>query len=1168
MRHWRSLLLLGSAFLLMAAPAHAAAARATHAARSTAASSAVVSAFDNAALGAATLTPLSDATGAPAGVQVDNIGDSGDDGVSVSLQGLSGCMFRMQSRPERLSVADVGAELHYKLFSLTGAPGAVGEALVKFDYKMRASESSLTCSCPSRFGPQQTVTVWRLGQPVVTLSLPPGSAVALSGASAANPSFVPDVGGSYRIRDRKGWDGTIKGLVCATASLHGDRSVTVGGQTVTGDEVSFEMEEPLDAASTNPLYENGGTAANPLYGQLRIVSPPNSSYSSIVVGSEECDLHDHWVSGEGASHLVCADGTCTLQGTDATHPPSIVVLPHHGRLLDATDCPIAIGDPGVNGIDMPFPPYGMVLDPVADEGASLVTEMHGSGGCTASDLLASSRCTMHAGQLELVPDFSGVCSPADSFVVLEQGQVKGTVKWFNDAKGFGRVLVQPAPGGPPAMMLSSAGRGRGGWDIKTNTKAPQQNPPTRGRPNVLPATSSSLTDGCMMVRYAFASPRLFVFGNDVVEGDEILFRSSIGGITGGAVAGIVVARATVSFTPGSSSAAHQSFTFATPQTSGGDQVFAAPTAAHAITASSCGSNVPVVLSRSSSAGSSTPVGGFSVSVRLSSNLVLSSSVVEGDFLNQGGARGTQMFVTDNGGGSYTVDCARLDATCDTKGDGTLFELPLCAAAGASNGFGTVSIDAVTFRDCSNHPIATQPGSDAIIPIQLSSPPAPSTLTATQVKSGNAPGSTTAIDLHWSGVSSTSGIQVYSAPFGGYPLYDKSPVPGHTPTAPTATPPPAPWTAAREASAPSVSEIVVTKSLDHARAFPPSRDQLYFVITARDAYGNSSAPSPMTGGTLTYHLGDVSDGFISCSGDDHVDLADVSLLGSHYGTRVLAGSTYACADVGPTTDFSVDARPTVDGKLSFEDLMVFSMNFSVVSAPQSIVRRTPATPAALDAVRLGAVTLPAVGQTFELPVLCDAAGDLQALSVKLDYDHTVLEQVGVTSGELLDRQDRTALALSAEPGDVDAALLGDGNGLAGSGELARITFRVKATGDARLAVASVDARDRSNHPVPVTLGAAADALPARTALSLAFPNPFAGETRVRLSLHTAGPVALGVYDIAGRHVRTLLRGTQAAGTLSIGWDGRDDNGMRQAAGVYLVRMEAAGARESRLVRLIP
>ena len=1164
MRSWSSLLLLGCALLTQAVPAAATPLRVPAKTGSkTLIEYVLLCGFENTALGGATLTGSSD----HAGGVLSGIGSSGQDGVSVSLQGLSGCAFHMQPRPDRLSVADVGAGLRYKLFSLTGGPGAVGEALAALDFHVGDTQSSLSCVCPPRFATNQYVTVWRLGQVVLSRTVPAGSAAQLSSTSATTPTFTPDVmGGSYSVR-RKGWDGTIKGRVCATASLHGDCSVTLAGQSVVGDEVSFEMEESIDAAITDPLYEHGGTAANPLFGRLYVVSPPGSSYSSITIGSEGCELHYQWVSGAGASHLVCADGTCALQCTDAASGASLVVMPHPGRLLDAADSPIAIGDPGVNGIDTPFPPYGLALDPDSDDGASLVSTLHGSGGCGTSDVLASLSCTMHGGHMELVPDFSGVCSPADSFVVLEQGQVKGKVKWFNDAKGFGRVAVEAPSGGPPAMMLSSCGRGRGGWDIKT-AKAPQQTPPTRSYPDLMPAAASAVSDGSLYLHCGFSSSRVFVFGGERLTGDEIFFRSSVAGITGGAVAGIVVARSTLSFNPGPLPAAHRALSFAPPQTSGGDQVFASPPAARAITTSNCGSNVPVVLTRSSSTGSSTPVGGFSVSVRLSSNLVLSSSVVEGDFLSQGGKRGTQMFVTNNGGGSYTVDCARLDLTCDTKGDGTLFSLPLCAAPGASNGFGTISVDAVTFRDCSNHPIATQPGCDAIIPIQLTAPPAPTLLSATQVKTGNTAGSTTAIDLQWSGVASTSGVQVYTAPFGGYPLYDKAPVPGHAPAAPTATPPPAPWTAAREASAPSVSEIVVTKNLDRARCFSPNRDQLYFVITARDAYGNMSAPSPMPAGALTYDLGDVSDGFISCSGDNHVDLADVSLLGAHYGTRVLPGSTYACADVGPTTDFSVDARPTVDGKITFEDLMVFSMNFSVVSAPQSIVRRAPAAPAALDAVRLGAVSLPAVGQTFELPVMCDAAGDLQALSVKLDYDHAVLEQVGVAGGELLDRQDRTALALSAEPGDVDAALLGDGNGLAGSGELARITFRVKASGDARLVVASVDARDRSNHPVPVTLGAAADAVPARTALSLAYPNPFAGETRVRLSLHTAGPVALGVYDIAGRHVRTLVRGTQPAGTLSIGWDGRDDNGMRQAAGVYLVRMEAAGARESRLVRLIP
>ena len=59
----------------------------------------------------------------------------------------------------------------------------------------------------------------------------------------------------------------------------------------------------------------------------------------------------------------------------------------------------------------------------------------------------------------------------------------------------------------------------------------------------------------------------------------------------------------------------------------------------------------------------------------------------------------------------------------------------------------------------------------------------------------------------------------------------------------------------------------------------------------------------------------------------------------------------------------------------------------------------------------------------------------------------------------------------------------------------------------------------------------------------------------------------VFDVAGRTVRTLLRGVQPAGERVLAWDGRDDGGSPLSAGVYLLRLDAAGHSETRSVRLV-
>ena len=84
----------------------------------------------------------------------------------------------------------------------------------------------------------------------------------------------------------------------------------------------------------------------------------------------------------------------------------------------------------------------------------------------------------------------------------------------------------------------------------------------------------------------------------------------------------------------------------------------------------------------------------------------------------------------------------------------------------------------------------------------------------------------------------------------------------------------------------------------------------------------------------------------------------------------------------------------------------------------------------------------------------------------------------------------------------------------------------------------------------------------------FPNPSGQVTTIRYSIPSASSVTLRVYDAAGSLVSALVdHATLAAGERSVAWDGRDSSGRQVAAGVYLVRLEAGGARTTdRIVRI--
>jgi hypothetical protein len=72
-----------------------------------------------------------------------------------------------------------------------------------------------------------------------------------------------------------------------------------------------------------------------------------------------------------------------------------------------------------------------------------------------------------------------------------------------------------------------------------------------------------------------------------------------------------------------------------------------------------------------------------------------------------------------------------------------------------------------------------------------------------------------------------------------------------------------------------------------------------------------------------------------------------------------------------------------------------------------------------------------------------------------------------------------------------------------------------------------------------------------------PNPFRNTTEIAFALPRAAEVRLRVFDLAGRLVRTLVSGVEAAGLRRLVWDGADDGGHQVRSGVYIVKLEGRG-----------
>lgn len=83
------------------------------------------------------------------------------------------------------------------------------------------------------------------------------------------------------------------------------------------------------------------------------------------------------------------------------------------------------------------------------------------------------------------------------------------------------------------------------------------------------------------------------------------------------------------------------------------------------------------------------------------------------------------------------------------------------------------------------------------------------------------------------------------------------------------------------------------------------------------------------------------------------------------------------------------------------------------------------------------------------------------------------------------------------------------------------------------------------------------VPGSFVLQSNYPNPFSRATVIRYELDRTQEVALEVYDVTGRPVKTVSRGVQVAGPHEIELDGR-----KMASGLYIYCLIASSSRECR------
>ncbi len=263
------------------------------------------------------------------------------------------------------------------------------------------------------------------------------------------------------------------------------------------------------------------------------------------------------------------------------------------------------------------------------------------------------------------------------------------------------------------------------------------------------------------------------------------------------------------------------------------------------------------------------------------------------------------------------------------------------------------------------------------------------------------------------------------------------------------------------------------------------------------------------------------------------------------------------DVGPTDDYSRVGIPEPDDVIGFEDLMILAMNYGVV-APRVV----PFLPdEATKALSLELAELGASGEgMIEIALRLEGnASEVKGLSTVVGYDSTELEFV---SARLSDDMSSPLAPVffwrgsDDERVQIDLAVLGTDVTVGGSGDVAVLTFQALSEGYT-LEFASVDLRNADNEQLVVEFEGieSKPEVPAAFRLVGNLPNPFNPVTKIAYDVPREAAVAIRIYDVSGRLVRTLVDQRIEPGRHEAVWTGRNETGEPVGSGVYFCTMDA-------------
>ena len=93
------------------------------------------------------------------------------------------------------------------------------------------------------------------------------------------------------------------------------------------------------------------------------------------------------------------------------------------------------------------------------------------------------------------------------------------------------------------------------------------------------------------------------------------------------------------------------------------------------------------------------------------------------------------------------------------------------------------------------------------------------------------------------------------------------------------------------------------------------------------------------------------------------------------------------------------------------------------------------------------------------------------------------------------------------------------------------------------------------------------MPTRYSLGEAYPNPFNPTTKISYELPNNEFVSIDIYNLMGRHIKSLVNMNQDPGHRTIEWNATNDYGQPVSAVMYIYTIQAGSFMDTKKMVLL-